>query len=56
LDHAVMSGCLGALEHTDTKRVSREIIRRTIKKPAVNPGRIRNGVFRWKRTLSLQPA
>jgi transposase len=42
-----------ALEHTDTKRVSRETIRRTLKKPALSPGKTGNGVFPRKGMRSL---
>jgi transposase len=41
------------LEHTDTKTVSRETIRQTLKKTSLNPGKTGNGVFRRKRTRSL---
>jgi transposase len=41
------------LEHTDTKRVSRETIRRTLKKTNLNPGKTGNGVFRRKPMPSL---
>jgi transposase len=40
-------------EHTDTQTVSRETIRRTLKKLALSPGNIGNGVFPRKRTRSL---
>jgi transposase len=43
------------LGHTDTKTVSRETIRRTLKKTGLSPGKTGNGVFRRKRTRSLQP-
>jgi transposase len=41
------------LEKTDTKAVSRETIRQTLKKTNLNPGRTGNGVFRRKQTPSL---
>lgn len=41
------------LEYTDTKTVSRETIRRTLKKTNLNPGKIGNGVSRRKQTPSL---
>jgi transposase len=41
------------LENTDTKAVSRETIRQTLKKTRLNPGRTGNGVFRRKQTPSL---
>jgi transposase len=41
------------LENTDTKTVSRETIRQTLKKTNLNPGRTGNGVFPRKRTPSL---
>ncbi|MDR1251924.1 MAG: helix-turn-helix domain-containing protein [Treponema sp.] len=41
------------LEHTDIQTVSRETIRRTLKKTNLSPGGIGNGVFPRKRTRSL---
>jgi transposase len=41
------------LEHTDAPTVSRETIRRTLKKTNLNPGKTGNGVFPRKRTGSL---
>jgi hypothetical protein len=41
------------LEYTDAKAVSRETIRRTLKKTNVSPGSIGNGVFRRKQMPSL---
>jgi transposase len=41
------------LEHTDAKRVSRETIRRTLKKTNLSPGKTGNGVFPRKRMRSL---
>jgi transposase len=41
------------LEHTDTQTVSRETIRRTLKKTNLNPGKTGNGVFPRRRTRSL---
>jgi transposase len=40
------------LEHIDTQTVSRETIRRTLKKLALNPGKTGNGVFPRKRMPS----
>jgi transposase len=40
------------LEYTDAERVSRETIRRTLKKTNLNPGKTVNGVFPRKRTQS----
>jgi transposase len=42
-----------SLENTDAKTVSRETIRRTLKKLALNPGRTGYGVSPRKGTLSL---
>jgi transposase len=42
-----------ALENTDTKTVSRETIRQTLKKRALYLGRTGNGVFRRKRRPNL---
>jgi transposase len=41
------------LENTDTKTVSRETIRQTLKKTSLNLGRTGNGVFHLKRTPNL---
>ena len=41
------------LEYTDTKTVSRETIRRTLKKTNLNPGKTGNGVFPLKQMPSL---
>jgi transposase len=41
------------LENTDTKEVSRETIRQTLKKTNLNPGRTGNGAYRLRRTQSL---
>jgi transposase len=41
------------LEYTDAGTVSRETIRRTLKKTNLNRGRTGNGAYRRKRTLSL---
>jgi transposase len=41
------------LAHTETKKVSYETIRRTLKKTRLNLGGVRNGVFRRKGTPSL---
>jgi transposase len=41
------------LEHTDIQTVSRETIRRTLKKTNLSPGKTVNGVFPRKRTGSL---
>jgi hypothetical protein len=44
------------LENTDTKTVSHETIRQTLKKTNLNPGKAGNGVYRQRRTRSLQGA
>jgi transposase len=41
------------LAHTETKTISHETIRRTLKKTNLNPGRARNGVSLRKKTRSL---
>jgi len=41
------------LAHTETKKLSRETIRRTLKKTSLNLGEARNGAYRQKTTLSL---
>jgi transposase len=41
------------LEYKDTKTVSRETIRRTLKKTNLSPGKTGNGVFRRKQMPSL---
>jgi transposase len=41
------------LENTDTKTVSHETIRQTLKKLTLNPGRAGNGVYRRRQTRSL---
>jgi transposase len=42
-----------SLENTDAKTVSRETIRRTLKKTRLNPGKTRNGVYLRSITRSL---
>jgi transposase len=42
-----------ALAHTETKTISRETVRRTLKKTKLNPGEVRNGAYRPKGRLSL---
>jgi transposase len=42
-----------SLENTDTKEVSRETIRQTLKRTNLNPGGTGNGAYRLKGTLSL---
>jgi len=42
-----------ALAHTETKTISRETVRRALKKTKLNPGAARNGVSRLKGSLSL---
>jgi transposase len=41
------------LAHTETKTISRETVRRTLKKTKLNLGAARNGVYRRKGSLSL---
>ena len=41
------------LAHTETKTISRETVRRTLKKTKLNLGAARNGVYRLKGSLSL---
>jgi transposase len=41
------------LAHTETKTISRETVRRTLKKTKLNLGAARNGVYRRKRSRSL---
>jgi transposase len=41
------------LAHTETKTISRETVRRTLKKTNLNLGAARNGVYRRKRSRSL---
>jgi transposase len=41
------------LENTDTKTVSRETIRQTLKKTNLNPGKTGSGVFRLRQTPNL---
>jgi len=41
------------LAHTETKTISRETIRRTLKKKKLNLGEVRNGVSRRKKSASL---
>ena len=49
----LLEGAWVTLEYTDTKAVSRETIRKTLKKTKLNPGLIGNGVYRRKRMRSL---
>jgi hypothetical protein len=42
-----------SLENTDAETVSRETIRRTLKKTRLNPGKTGNGVYRPRRMGSL---
>jgi transposase len=41
------------LAHTETKSISRETVRRTLKKTKLNPGAVRNGVSRRNKNASL---
>ena len=41
------------LAHTETKTISRETVRRTLKKTKLNPGGARNGAYRRKKSRSL---
>jgi len=41
------------LAHTETKTISRETVRRTLKKTKLNLGEARSGVFRQKKSASL---
>ena len=41
------------LAHTETKTISRETVRRTLKKTKLNLGEVRNGVSRRKKSASL---
>jgi transposase len=43
------------LENTDTKAVSRETIRQTLKKTKLSPGKAGNGVYPRRQTRSLSP-
>ena len=43
----------GTLAHTETKTISRETVRRTLKKTKLNLGEVRNGVCRRKKSASL---
>jgi len=41
------------LAHTETKTISRETVRRTLKKTKLNLGAVKSGVFRRKKNASL---
>jgi len=41
------------LAHTETKTISKDTVRRTLKKTNLNPGGYRNGVYRRKKNASL---
>ena len=41
------------LAHTETKTISKDTVRRTLKKTKLNPGVYRNGAFRRKKNASL---
>ena len=43
------------LAHTETKTISRETVRRTLKKTKLSLGAVRNGAYRRKARQSLQP-
>ena len=43
------------LAYTETKKISRETVRRTLKKTNLNLGAARNGAYRQKGSLGLQP-